>query len=78
MKVTEDFIKNIIKAASNAHPGEIGCNDCFDKLHEFAKMELEGKSPQEVMPLVEDHLKKCGDCREEYETLLEVLRIVQN
>ena len=78
MKITEEFIKNIIRAASQTHSNEIGCEDCFDQLHEFAEMELEGKTPEEALPLVQDHLKKCGDCKEEYEALLEALKTVQN
>jgi predicted anti-sigma-YlaC factor YlaD len=30
------------------------------------------------MPLVQDHLKRCGDCREEYETLSEALKMAQH
>ena len=78
MKITKDFIKNIIRAASHSHPDEIGCDDCFEELHEFAEMELQGKSPEEAMPLVKDHLERCGECREEYEALLEALKAVQN
>ncbi len=29
------------------------------------------------MPLAQDHLEKCGDCREEYEALLTALRAEQ-
>lgn len=55
-------------------PDEIGCDECFEKLDKFAEMELAGKSPGKAMPLVQDHLNKCGDCREEYEALLEALK----
>lgn len=74
MKITKDFIKKLIKAAFNSHPDEIGCDDCFDELHEFAEMKLEGKSPEEAMPLVQDHLERCGECREEFEALLEAMK----
>ena len=37
-------------------------------------MELYGLDAAAAMPLVEDHLDKCGDCREEFEALLEALR----
>lgn len=49
---------------------EIGCDECFDRLSEFAELELTGKTPEKSLPLVHDHLTKCGDCREEYEALL--------
>ncbi|WP_372639236.1 anti-sigma factor [Fodinibius sp.] len=77
MKITRIFIKKLVTAATKTRPDEIGCDDCFEQLHEFAEMKLEGKSPEEAMPLVEDHLKRCGECREEYEALLEALKNTQ-
>lgn len=77
MKITTDFIKKLVKMAANSRPDEIGCNDCFDRLHDFAEMKIAGKTPEEAMPLVEDHLKRCGDCREEYKALLEALKSIQ-
>jgi len=63
--------------ATQSRPDEIGCDDCFEKLHDFAEMKLRGKSPEEAMPLVQDHLNRCSDCREEYEALLEALKAVR-
>lgn len=53
---------------------EIGCDECFEELHEFAEMKLAGKSPEDAMPLVKDHLDRCGSCREEYEALLAAMK----
>lgn len=36
-------------------------------------MELHGLDVAAAMPLVEDHLDKCGNCREEFGALLEAL-----
>ncbi len=74
MELTPDILKKLIRSAQLTSDQEIGCNECFDELHEFAEMELAGKSPAEAKPLVQDHLDKCGSCREEYEALLEALR----
>lgn len=74
MKLTKEVLKNLIQAALQSHSDEIGCDECFDKLHEFAEMKLAGKSPEEAMPLVEDHLNRCSDCREEFEALLDALK----
>lgn len=74
MKLTKDLIKNLIKAATKSHADEIGCDECFEQLHEFAEMKLAGKSPEEAMPLVEDHLNRCGECKEEFQALLEALK----
>lgn len=74
MKLSKDLLKKLIKASFNSHPNEIGCDDCYEKIHKFAELKLEGKSAEEAMPLVEDHLNRCGECREEFEILLEALK----
>jgi predicted anti-sigma-YlaC factor YlaD len=78
MKLTPDILKNLIKSAQMASEHEIGCEECFEELHEFAELELAGKSAAEAKPLVQDHLNKCGSCREEYQALLEALRTIEN
>lgn len=77
MKLTKDHLIKIIQAAFTSGPNEIGCDDCFNKLHRFAELKLEGKSPEEAMPLVKDHLNRCGECEEEFEVLLEALKAEQ-
>jgi len=64
----------MIRAIKMTSPDEIGCDDCFDQLNEFAELKLAGKSTEKAMPLVQDHLNRCGDCREEFEALLEALK----
>jgi len=76
MELTKKILKKLVQAVSKSHHDEIGCDDCFDQLDTFAQMKLEGKTPEEAMPLVEDHLKRCQDCREEYEALLEAMKNV--
>lgn len=76
MELTPDILKRLIKSVQMVSDDEIGCDKCFEELHEFAEMELAGKSPEEAKPLVKDHLEKCENCREEYEALLEALRSI--
>ncbi|WP_445663947.1 hypothetical protein [Fodinibius sp. AD559] len=78
MELTPDILKSLIKSAQMATEDEIGCNECFEELHEFAEMKLAGKSPEDAKPLVKDHLDKCRSCREEYQALLEGLRSIEN
>ena len=77
MKLRSDVLKNMIKALAATHQDEIGCDDCFEQLSEFADLKLANKSPKKAMPLIHDHLMKCKDCREEYEALLEAVRKIQ-
>jgi hypothetical protein len=78
MKLTTNILKKLIKSAQMANDVEIGCDECFNELHKFAELELAGKSPEEAMPLVKDHLDKCSSCSEEYQALLKALRAIEN
>ena len=53
---------------------ELTCDECFEHLDRYAETQLSGKNLDEALLLVEDHLSKCGDCREEYELLAAALR----
>ena len=74
MTLTPVTLKRIVTSALNARPDEIGCDECFEQLDWFAELVLAGKSAAEAMPLVQDHLDRCRDCREEFEALLAALR----
>ena len=45
---------------------EIGCDECFDRLDEF----VDGGT----VPGMEAHLEGCPACREDYESLLALVR----
>ena len=74
MKLSLDVLKNMVKSIMTTHPEEIGCDECFEVLDQFVEIELQGKNAAEAMPLVEDHLNRCGGCREEFEALLDCLK----
>jgi predicted anti-sigma-YlaC factor YlaD len=40
-------------------------------------MELSGLNAAQAMPLVQEHLKMCGECREEFEALLMALQATE-
>ncbi|MFU8859283.1 MAG: anti-sigma factor family protein [Cyclonatronaceae bacterium] len=77
MKLTSGILKKLIRAIRMTREDEIGCDDCFEQMNEFVELELAGKSPETVLPLVHDHLAKCPDCREEYEALVRSLQELQ-
>lgn len=67
-------LKQMARMVAATRPDEIGCDECFEQLDRFAELHLAGKNAAEAMPLVQDHLDRCGDCREEFEALLAVLQ----
>ena len=72
----EDLGK-LARALEMTREEELGCDECFEELDRFVETDLAGLDAAAAMPLVQDHLDKCGDCREEYEALLNALRAEQ-
>ena len=73
-KLQAQQLKGLVRAVMTVRSDEIGCDECFEELDRFVEMELAGKDAAEAMPLVQDHLERCRDCREEFEALLAALR----
>lgn len=63
----------LVRGIITTHPDEIGCDECFELLDRFAEMTLAGIDASHVLPLVQDHLNHCRDCREEFMALLAAL-----
>ena len=74
-KLEAPQLKRLVRAIITVRPDEIGCDECFEELDRFVELQLAGKDAAEAMPLVEDHLDRCLDCREEFEALLVALRV---
>lgn len=68
------LLQMMVKAAVNTRDDELDCAECFEQLDDFVELTLRGKDAAAAMPLVEDHLRRCGDCREEFEALLIALQ----
>ena len=74
MELDRNTLKQIVREVIATRPDEIDCQQCFEQLDHFAEVTLVGKNASQAMPLVQHHLDLCGDCREEFEALLEALR----
>ena len=72
--VEMDRLKKMVRAIATTRPDEIACDECFEQLDRFVEITLAGKEMPEVMQLVQDHLQRCEDCREEFEALLAAMR----
>jgi hypothetical protein len=68
------MVKRLVRAVMTTRSDEIGCEECFEQLDRFVEMKLAGKNAAEAMPLVQDHLDLCADCREEFEALVMALK----
>jgi hypothetical protein len=67
-------LKRMVRDMLATSADEIGCDECFEQLDRFVDLEPAGKRAAEALPLVQDHLNRCHNCREEFEVLLTALR----
>jgi hypothetical protein len=74
MTIDPEKLKTMVHNILTTRPNEIGCAECMKQLDRFVEMKLAGKNAAEAMPLVQDHLERCRDCREEFEALKVALR----
>jgi hypothetical protein len=69
-----DILKALIGEIAETREVEIGCDECFEQLDRFVEMRLAGLDASQAMPLIQEHVEICGECREEFEALLASLR----
>jgi hypothetical protein len=53
---------------------EIGCDECFELLDQYVELELAGVDADAGIPGLRAHLEGCPACREEHDSLLELVR----
>jgi hypothetical protein len=66
----KDIFRMLLGEIAETREVEIGCDECFEQVDRFVEMKLSGLNTAQAMPLVQEHLEICGECREEFEALL--------
>ena len=54
---------------------ELLCDECFEKLDEYVDLELSGAEVDHALPGLGAHLEGCEACREEYDSLRELVAV---
>jgi len=70
----QNIFRMLLREIAETREVEIGCDECFEQLDRFVEMKLSGLNAAQAMPLVQEHVEICGECREEFEALLAALR----
>jgi hypothetical protein len=52
---------------------EVSCEDCFELLDEYVELELVGEAADARLPGMAEHLQGCPACREEHESLRDLV-----
>ena len=53
---------------------EVGCDECFELLDEYVELDLAGADADARLPGMRAHFAGCPACREDYESLRELVR----
>jgi hypothetical protein len=53
---------------------EVTCEECFERLDEYVEAELAGEDAETRVPGMRAHLDGCPACREDHESLRELVR----
>jgi hypothetical protein len=53
---------------------ELSCDECFAELDRYVELEVAGADADAGVPGFRAHLEGCPACREEHESLLELVR----
>jgi hypothetical protein len=65
------WLRNIYRTQDE----EISCTECFDLVSQFVEIEISGGDVTVELPQVKQHLQQCRACREEYETLRDLIQL---
>jgi hypothetical protein len=69
------MIRKMAGQIAHTREVELACDEVLALMDQFAEMVMRGEDAAQLMPLVQHHLEMCGDCREEFEALLRILRM---
>jgi len=75
--VNPEKLKKILRIIAETRDEELNCDRCFTEMNRFVDLLIEGKKPEEAMPLMKHHLDMCGECHEEFEALFAAIRAIQ-
>ena len=73
-KTPSEFLEDVAAKIVATDQHELSCDECAAVLDRFVELAIRGEDVERLFPLVQHHLKMCGECREEYETLLRIVR----
>lgn len=73
MPVTKDEIRQLVGLVRDTRAAEIDCDECLVLVGEYAEARLAGLPVAEGMDAVEQHLRICPECREEFEALRQAM-----
>ncbi len=78
MQLSKEQITTLLELVASVEPDDLDCDGCLSHLAEFAEVELERREIPDALKAVERHLEQCLCCKDEYNTLLDGLRALED
>lgn len=72
--IQPEALQKMMGMLAHTHEVELTCDEVFAMLDQFTELAAQGVDVAHLMPLIQQHLDMCADCREEYESLKRVLQ----
>ncbi len=67
------MLTRLLRQVGQTQAREIACDEAYRFMDRFAESVTRGEEAGRFMPLVQQHLDHCPDCREEFDALLRAL-----
>ena len=68
--MSHDTVKRMLGPAKP----ELLCEECFERLDEYVELEVKGERADQLIPGMRAHLEGCPACREDHDSLRELVR----
>lgn len=72
--INQDHLVDLMRRLENTLDNAYSCEEAFALLDEYVEMIASDEEAKRLMPLVQNHLDMCPDCRDEFEILLHILK----
>ena len=68
-------LRRLLQHLAETDDTEISCEECFDLVSHYVDLQAAGQADGRTLPALQQHLRQCGVCREEYEVLRDLVRL---
>ena len=72
--LNQEQLVNLLHRLERTMENAYSCEEVYALLDEYVELVADDEEAKKLMPLVQNHLDMCPDCRDEYEILLHVLK----
>jgi hypothetical protein len=77
MDTQESRAIDLLQRMLTLHESVIGCDECCEQMECLAERVLCGQKAEGVLQAIQNHIECCHYCRQEFESLVVVLRAEQ-